>query len=95
MESKTEMNVSLTPEFERYINEKVKSGLYSTASEVVREGLRIMQERDRFNAARLKQLRDDIQVGLDQLARGDGVDGEKAFARILRKGRSPRKPKMA
>ncbi len=87
------MNVSLTPEFERYIGEKLKSGLYSTASEVIRDGLRLMQERDQLNAARLKQLRDDIQVGLDQLSHGEGVDGEKAFARILGKGRRPRKPK--
>jgi antitoxin ParD1/3/4 len=40
------MNVSLTPEFERLVNEKVESGLYQTASEVVREALRLLKERD-------------------------------------------------
>ena len=78
------MNVSLTPEFERYVPEKVKSGLYSTASEVIRDGLRLMQERDRLSTARLKQLRDDIQVGLDQLARGEHVPGPEAIERVKR-----------
>jgi putative addiction module CopG family antidote len=40
------MNVSLTPELERLVNEKVESGLYQTASEVVREALRLLKERD-------------------------------------------------
>jgi putative addiction module CopG family antidote len=40
------MNVSLTPELERFVGEKVKSGLYNNASEVVREGLRLLKEQD-------------------------------------------------
>ena len=40
------MNVSLTPELERLVNEKVRSGLYQTASEVVREALRLLKQRD-------------------------------------------------
>ena len=42
------MNVSLTKELEALVNRKVKSGLYQTASEVVREGLRLLDERDQF-----------------------------------------------
>lgn len=61
------MNVSLTPELERLVQEKVSSGLYQTASEVVREGLRLLKERDdRHTAA----LREDIQKGLTQLETG-------------------------
>jgi putative addiction module CopG family antidote len=40
------MNVSLTPELEALVNEKVRSGLYQTASEVVREALRLLKNRD-------------------------------------------------
>jgi len=40
------MNVSLTPELEEMVNEKVRGGLYQTASEVVREGLRLLKQRD-------------------------------------------------
>ena len=53
------MNVSLTPELEKLINEKVDSGLYQTASEVVREALRLLRERDQDR----DQLRADVQAG--------------------------------
>ncbi len=58
------MNVSLTPELEQLVSDKVKSGLYNSASEVVREALRLMDEQDRMRAARLDQLRQDIRAGL-------------------------------
>jgi len=77
------MNVSLTPELERWVSTKVEDGRYRSASEVVREGLRLLQEREEERAARLEALRRDIQVGTDQLDRGEGVDGEEAFDRVL------------
>lgn len=61
------MNVSLTRELELLVNSKVKTGMYQTASEVIREGLRLLKERDEARAS----LKADIQVGLDQLARGE------------------------
>ena len=67
------MNVSLTPELERRINQKVESGLYTTASEVVREGLRLLFEQDQAKAQSLRRLHSDIQQGLDQLDRGEGL----------------------
>ena len=60
------MNVSLTPELERLVQEKVASGLYQTASEVVREGLRLLKERDDHQTS----LREAIQEGLTQLETG-------------------------
>ena len=59
------MNVSLTPELEQYIQEQVSSGLYYSASEVVREGLRLLKEREQLQQIRLQELRQDIQAGLD------------------------------
>jgi len=59
------MNVSLTPELEKYVNEKVASGLYQSASEVIREGLRLLKEQDALREIRLGKLRQQMQVGID------------------------------
>lgn len=59
------MNINLTPQLEEMVRQKVNSGLYTSASEVVREALRLMDEKDRLRAAKLEQLRQDIQEGLD------------------------------
>lgn len=61
------MNVSLTPELEELVHEKVKTGMYQTASEVVREALRLLKERD----DELEALRRDIKEGLDSYERGE------------------------
>jgi antitoxin ParD1/3/4 len=73
------MNVSLTPELERLVNEKVESGMYQTASEVVREALRLLKERDQAR----KQLRADVQAGFDQLVLGEGRAYDKTSSRQL------------
>ena len=88
------MNVSLTPELERLVNEKVESGLYQTASEVVREALRLLRERDQAR----EQLRADVQAGLDQVARGqdqvyDKASGRQLAERIKSRGRAARAKK--
>jgi antitoxin ParD1/3/4 len=57
------MNVNLTPQLEELVRQKVASGMYSSASEVVREALRLMDEQDRLRATRLSQLRQDIRAG--------------------------------
>ncbi|MGH7840378.1 MAG: type II toxin-antitoxin system ParD family antitoxin [Candidatus Binataceae bacterium] len=59
------MNVNLTPQLEQMVRQKVSSGLYTSASEVVREALRLMEEQDGLRAARLDRLREDIQEGLN------------------------------
>lgn len=59
------MNINLSPQLESLVREKVSSGLYTSASEVVREALRLMQEQDQLKAVKLEQLRRDIQEGLD------------------------------
>ncbi|MBN2064087.1 MAG: type II toxin-antitoxin system ParD family antitoxin [Sedimentisphaerales bacterium] len=55
------MNVSLTKELENFVEDKVNSGMYSTASEVIREGLRLLK---------MQELKLEIQKGLDQVAQG-------------------------
>lgn len=58
------MNVSLTPELEKFINEKVTSGLYQSASEVIREGLRLLKDQDALRQIRLNELQQQIQAGI-------------------------------
>jgi antitoxin ParD1/3/4 len=88
------MNVSLTPELERLVNEKVESGLYQTASEVVREALRLLKDRDQAR----EQLRADVQAGFGQLARGEGraydkTAGRQLANRVKSRGRAARAKK--
>ena len=75
------MNVSLTRELELLVNSKVKTGMYQTASEVIREGLRLLKERDEARAS----LKADIQVGLDQLARGEYTEYDEITTKDLLK----------
>ena len=59
------MNVNLTPQLEEMVRAKVSSGLYTSASEVVLEALRLMEERDRDREAKLQALRREVRKGLD------------------------------
>lgn len=78
------MNVSLTPELEKYIAARVKSGMFGSASEVVREALRLLRERD----ARIEYLRREIDIGLEDLKAGRVVElDDKTADRIKTEGR--------
>ena len=68
------MHVSLTPHLEELVRDKVKSGLYNSSSEVVREALRLMEDRDRVREMRLEDLRKEIQIGIDQADRGESTE---------------------
>jgi antitoxin ParD1/3/4 len=76
------MNVSLTPELEQLVHQKVKSGRYLSASEVVREALRLLEERDRIREARINTLRSEIAVGIEQGDKGEVIDGEEVFREL-------------
>ena len=74
------MNVSLTPELENLVNSKVKSGMYHSASEVIRAGLRLLQEQDELRALRLEGLRREIAKGVEQADRGELLEGQEVLA---------------
>jgi len=61
------MNVSLTPALEKLVNDEMKSGQYKSANEVVREGLRLV----RLRRQKLAALRREIQIGIDEIERGE------------------------
>ena len=70
------MNVHLTPELEQLVRNKVHSGRYNSASEVVREALRLMEQKDELRTIQLQELRNRIEKGLAEAERGEGADGE-------------------
>lgn len=76
------ININLTPQLEAMVRDKVAGGLYSSASEVVREALRMMQEQDQLRTIKLEQLRADIRAGIES-----GSAGELDVAAIKRRGR--------
>lgn len=82
------MNVSLTPEQETYLKQKVSTGGYHSVSEVVREALRLLETQDAVAEAKLNALRSDLQQGIDSLDRGEGrpfnVAALKATARQMK-----------
>lgn len=76
------LNVNLTPQLEQLVRRKVSSGRYNSASEVVREALRIMESHDELQSLKLEQLRRDVRDGLDS-----GPARPWSAAEIKREGR--------
>ena len=90
------MNVHLTQELEQLVQNRVKSGRYNSASEVVRDALRLLADRDELMDLRKQELRKKIAQGLDSLQRGEGVDGDEFFAQLEQEEAAlPSKPRTA
>jgi antitoxin ParD1/3/4 len=85
------MNVSLTPELEKFVSAKVESGRYNSASEVVREALRLLEEHDQAKAAQLAEFNQELGRRLSALDRGQRVDPAESRARLRRKSEVRRK----
>lgn len=68
--------------FERFIKEQVQGGRYASASEVVRDALRLLEEQERLRLATLDALRSDIRKGLES---GPGKPVEEVLERLERK----------
>lgn len=76
------MNVSLTPELERLVHERVATGRYASASEVVREALRMLENRDQARDLHRERLRADVARGLQSLREGHAQSGEDVFEQL-------------
>ena len=85
------MNVSLTPELDNFVAGKVESGRYNSASEVVREALRLLEEHDRARNAQIAAFNQEIGTRLASLDRGECVKPEVARRRLEQKSRERRK----
>ena len=85
------MNVSLTPELEKFVNAKVQTGRYNSASEVVREALRLLEDHEKARAAQLGEFNKELGRRLAALDRGDRIDPREARARLQRRSAERRK----
>lgn len=85
------MNVSLTPELEKFVADKVASGRYTSASEVVREALRHLDEYERSRAEQLAEFNRELQARLDALDRGEHVTAEESREHFRRRSAERRK----
>ena len=88
MARQTTLNVSLTPVLRKYVQSKVSSGRYESASEVVRDGLRALQEREQA-AAFWSDVRAKVAVARREVEEGRTVDGEAAMEEIIAGLRDP------
>jgi antitoxin ParD1/3/4 len=81
------MNVTLAADVEQFVQTEVDSGRYNSAQEVVHEGLRLLHERAILEKRRQEQLDEQIEEGLAQLDRGEGIPGDEAFQALWDKSR--------
>lgn len=82
------MNVSLTPELTKFVQDLVRTGMYHSSSEVIRDGLRLLRDREQLRQIRIEELRKEIAIGLEQLERGEyTVMNENTFEEIKAEGR--------
>lgn len=83
------MSILLSPELEQIINQKVESGLYDSANEVVRESLRLLQEQDEIEKMRREEVRREVMKGVEQIRNGQYKiynSGEELAEEIIRRG---------
>ena len=85
------MNVSLTPQLEEFVASKVDSGRYTSASEVVREALRLLEEHDRSRSAQIAAFNKELGHRLASLDRAERIDPATARQRIEARSRARRK----
>ncbi|MCT7950735.1 type II toxin-antitoxin system ParD family antitoxin [Ancylothrix sp. C2] len=79
------MDITFKSEEEQLIQEKLKSGKYATAYEVIVEALRLLEERDKQYEKWVEETREKVAVGIAQLDRGEGIDGEVVISRLREK----------
>ncbi|MEP7354253.1 MAG: type II toxin-antitoxin system ParD family antitoxin [Acidobacteriota bacterium] len=87
------MNVHLGTAFDEFVADLLKTGYYQTQSEVLREGLRLLKEREEIKQLRLAELRREVAVGGAQADRGQFVDGPEVFAKIRQRSAQRRQRK--
>jgi antitoxin ParD1/3/4 len=88
------MNVSLGQKWEGFVDSKVKSGDFQTASEVLREGLRLLEEKDllkRISVSSMAELQEKLLAGIASLDRGEGIEGEEAFKHLRQRAQGSKK----
>lgn len=89
------MNVNLGTVFDQFVADLLKTGHYQSQSEILREGLRLLKEREELKQLRIAELRKAIAMGTEQARKGKVVDGEQVFAEIRKKSQEVRRRRRA
>ena len=85
------MNVNLGTVFDQFVADLLKTGHYQSQSEILREGLRLLKEREELKQLRLAELRKAIAIGTEEARQGKLIDGEAVFAEIRKKSQEARR----
>lgn len=87
------MNVNLGTTFDQFVADLLKTGHYQSQSEILREGLRLLKEREELKQLRFAELRKQIAIGSAQADRGEFVDGEEMFTEIRKRSAALKRAK--
>ncbi len=79
------MNISLTPALEKFVQDKVASGLYNSVSEVIREAIRLLIAKETVSQERIDMLKRDIEIGLADMENGCYRDGHEVMKDLIAK----------
>ncbi|BAY75881.1 hypothetical protein NIES25_23300 [Nostoc linckia NIES-25] len=85
------MNISLTTELEQFIQSQVASGKYTSSEEVILAGIRLLEERECIYKGRFEELQREIMIGVEQLDRGERLDGREIIEQLRQKNQALRK----
>ena len=85
------MNVNLGTVFDQFVADLLKTGHYQSQSEILREGLRLLKEREELKQLRLAELRKEIAIGTEEARQGKLIDGETVFTEIHKKSQEARR----
>ena len=85
------MNISLTTELEQFIQSQVASGKYNSNEEVILAGIKLLEERERIYKGRFEELQREIAIGVEQLERGERLDGREVIEQLRQKNQTLRK----
>jgi antitoxin ParD1/3/4 len=81
------MTVTLTPDQEKFIAERMNKAGYSSPEKVLEEGLRLIEAKEEYQR-KLAELRRELQIGIDQINRGEVLDADEVFGQILAENQS-------
>jgi antitoxin ParD1/3/4 len=84
----SKITVTIPSELETFVEERVASGRFATAGDAVREGLRLLEEREHQRDTILAELRQEIELGVAQADSGQLKDGHAVFEQLRHKARS-------
>ena len=93
--ARTTVNVSLTPELEEFVKSRISSGRYQTASEVVREALRLLERQEKERDEAYERLKEKLERGAAEAECGDLLDGDEVFDELRELIEERRRAKQA